>query len=1121
MGLRLIYGRAGSGKSTYCFSEISKKIKNKENCNIFIITPEQFSFTAEKKLMECIDNNAVINSEVLTFNRMAYRVISEVGGGIKTNFSKSAKSMLIYSILQKNSKKLKFLNKSIDNIELIQTILTELKKHNINIDDLKNVKENAEDNYLKIKLEDIIIIYEEFQNYIKDKYIDENDILTLLEEKIDDTDFLKNSYIYIDEFSGFTTQEYIIIKKLIKIAKQVSITITTDNLEKNNSPETDLFYSNKITVSKLKEIVNSIDEKDIWEEPVYLKDLHRFKNNEMIHIEKNIYNVTYEKYEKKLENIKMFLALNQYTEIEHVATEIIKLVRDEKYHYRDISIITKEIDTYSGIAKAVFSKYNIPIFIDEKKDLSQNILVKYLLSILEIYSKNWSYDAVFNYLKTGLVDIDNYDIYKMENYAVKWNIKGKKWLETWNYGLDKNNKEEIKGLEKLRKQIIDPLIELKAKLDGEKNVESISKYLYEFLIKNEIDRRLQRKIERLNNSGFIDIANEYTNSWNIIINLFDELVLVFKNDKITFEKYIDILKIGLKNTGLSKIPGTQDQVILGDVDRSRSHKVKAIFILGLNDGVFPGSNSNEGFFNDNDRNILKDQNIEMAKTTVEKLYEDSFNIYKAFTTTEEKLYLSYVSADLEGKSLRQSTLITKVKKIFPKIDVISDIIYKNKEIMNEDVTFDNLIYKLNKLKEGENIEDIWIDIYNYYERNSLWKNKLYNSLKGISYTNNPEKINDNVINKLYGDILKTSVSKLETYSSCPFSFYLKYGLKIRQKEEFNIKPIDTGSFMHEIIDEFFKIIQKEEIQIKNIEIDELEKIVNSIIEEKLNLNQYYILTSTPKFKTLTNRLKKVTLKSIIYIVQSLSNSDFEVLGNEIEFGENKRYNPIILDLEDGKKVEITGKIDRVDIAKTNNDKYIRIIDYKSSIKNLDLNEVFAGIKIQLLTYLDATCKIEDMLPAGVLYFNLIDPMVKSKSNMTNEQIEEEIRKKFKMQGLILADIEIVRKMDNSLDKGASKIIPAYIDKDGNISNTKSSIITKEQFGILQKYIQKTIKEISKEILNGNIELKPYYNLKSKKTPCEYCEYKPICKFGKVGCKNEYKYIGNIQKDLIFDLMNNK
>ena len=1108
MSLRIIYGRAGTGKSEYCYREIAEKIKSDNQ--ILIITPEQFSFTAEKKLMEAIDTNAVFNAEVVTLSRMAYRVINEIGGRTETNLSKCGKAMLIYSILNNNKKELKLIGKNDENVDMLDTAITEFKKHGISIEQLKQEIDKQEDIYLKNKLTDLSLVYEGFENQLSGKYIDETDLLTILAENIENTDMFNNQYIYIDEFAGFTKQEYQIIEKLILVANQVTVTICIDELHIPKNPNTDIFYSNENTVNKLFEIAQNCGTKV---EEIKLENKYRFKSNELKHLEENLYENRPHKYTNSVENIKLFLAKNQYSEIEEVAKNILKLVRDNGYRYKDISIITKNISNYSSLARAIFDKYDIPIFIDENRDLNQNIIIQYILSVLEIFTKNWSYESVFNYIKTGFSNIEEDEIFKLEKYCLKWGIKQNKWKKEFTYGkYEEKDKTEIERLERIRKDIVNPLMKLKSDIDNDKTAEGISKSIYKFLVEENIAEKINKKIEELEKVGQVDLVKEYQSSLQTILDILDEIVLVFSDDKMTIDKYAQILKVGFKNSNLTKIPGTQDQVIMGDVDRSRSHKVKAIFIIGLNDGEFPSVHKDEGFLNDLDRETLKQDGIELAKGTIENLYEDNFNIYKAFSTAEEKLYLLYSSSDVQGKALRPSMLINKIKKIYPMLQEESDVIETKAEVLNKKTTYDELIIQLSKLKEQDEIDKVWYYVYDYYKKDTEWNTKLEQNLKGLNYTNIPEKIEQTNIDKLYGNTLVTSISKLERYRSCPFSYYLQYGLKIKPEEELKIQTLNTGTFIHEIIDEFFEAVREAEIKLAEITDEQLAEIINKIIDEKLKQSQNYIFTSTAKYRALVVRLKKIIQKALKYIIGTLVQSRFEVLGTEVEFGEKGKYKPIRLTLEDGKRIEIIGKIDRIDTAQSEDGRYLRIIDYKSSAKNIDLNEVYAGLQIQLLTYLDAACKEEDLMPAGVLYFSMLEQMIKADKRMEQEEIEEKIRANFKMKGLILADVNVVKLHDKKLEKGSSALVPAYIDKEGNLSEKKTSGVTAEQFEELQKYMYIVIKQISREILGGNIDLKPYY--KDKKTPCKYCDYKSICGFNMGGCENSYNYIDKKSKEEI-------
>ena len=1119
MGLRIIYGRSGTGKSEYCFLEIAKKIESEEK--IIIITPEQFSFTLERKLMETINRKAVLNAEIITLSRMAYRVLQEIGKTNKTNLSKCGKAMLIYSILHAHKKDLKYLGKTDENIDIIMRAITEFKQHNISIDNLKDEIERIDDIYLQTKLQDIEKVYGDFENHIKENYIDETDKITILAQELENTQIVKSAVIYIDEFAGFTSQEYDVIRKLVQIAKQVNITVCTDNLNQNTNPDIDIFYSNKKTIQKLWQMANEYNLE--IEEAVFLENAFRFKSPELNHLEKNIFEIKFTKYEKDVENISIFLAKNQYAEIEEMAKKINKIVREDNLRYKDISVITKNIETYASLIKGIFGKYEIPVFIDEKRELNQNIIVQYILSILEVLSKNYSNEAIFNYLKLGFLDYEDQEIFDLESYCTKWGITRNKWKEDFTKEIEKR-KQEIERLNTIRKEIITPLENLRKNIVNNKTATSITKHLYQFIQDQKIEEKISEKIKELEEKNLLDLVQEYKTTYDTLIEVLDQIVLIFGDKKLTIEKYLQILKIGLKNSSLGKIPGTQDQVIIGDVERSRSHKVKVVFIIGLNDGIFPSVNKDEGFLDDLDREILKKDGLEIAKGTLENLYEENFNIYKAFSTAEEKIFLSYSSANGEGKTLRPSIYINKIKKMFPKIKEESDVINKKYEVNNKISTYEYLIENISKVKEQE-MPLLWQTVYKYFENQEEWKIKLEKDLQGLNYINLPQKIDKDKIETLYGDVLKTSVSRLEKYKKCAFSYFLQYGLRIKEKEELKVHNFDTGSFMHEVIDDFFtEAIFKNDIEtdgkrkekLQSMEEKDIEKYIDVIVEEKLKLPKNYIFNATAKYKMLVKRLKRVITKALKYIIEGLINSDFNIQDTEVEFGEKGNYKPIIIELEDGKKVEITGKIDRIDTAKSEDGNYLRIIDYKSSAKNIDLNEVYQGLQIQLLTYMDAVCKEEDFIPAGILYFGLLEQMIKADKKITEEEIEEKMRKDFKMKGLILADVKVIKMQDNKIQSGTSNIIPAGITKDGNINQKNTNGVNSEDFKVLQKYIPVIIKQIAKEMLSGNIELKPYN--KKGRTPCEYCEYKSICGFDTKFKENKYNYIDNLSNDEIIKKM---
>ncbi len=1104
MHFNLVYGRSGTGKSNFIYNDIKKKLEEDKEKKIFVIVPEQSNMSAERKLLEITGQNCIMNTEVLTLSRMAYRVLLETENTLKP-ITKIGKSMLIFDLISKEKANLNFLGKSMQNVDVVDRLFTELKKHDVSKESLDKLE--IEDKYFSLKLNDIKLLYEDYNNRISEKLLDENDALSILCDEFDKTNMFDNVDIYIDDFLGFTKQEYRVFEKIASKANSITVCVPTDTLFMNKEKENDIFYFNKKFANKLLEIVASLNG-DV--STICLEEPYRFKSEELKFLEKN-FESNKEKYEKAPKDIKLFLANNPYTELAYVADNIYKLVKEEGYSYNEIGIISENVESYSEDAKALFPKYNIPLFIDEKKQLNQNLLIRYIISLIDIFVKNFSYDSVFNFLKIGLSDYSPEELYYFENYCQKWGIRNNKFKKEFTYEEESQNQQMF---EAMRKEIIDPLIAFKEKVDSNKTYSQISKAIYEFLDENEIIEKLDKKLKEYDN---YELVLEYNTTYSLLNKVFDEMDVIFKDEKTTFEKYKDTFLVGIGTSELGKIPSTQEQVIFGDTDRTRNSKIRALFIVGANDGYFPKEFKSEGYLNDDDRSFLKTQGVELAKDSVESLYEEQFNIYRALTTPEEKLFISYSSSDKEGNALRKSSLIKKMRRLFENLKEDSDVVEKRYEITNENASFENALENYRNYLDGENIEEKWEHAIRYfYNKDSIKLNRI---LSGKDYTNKADKLSKENVEKLYGKRLYTTISRLENYRRCPFSFHLNYGLKLKEKNELKIQTVDTGSFMHEVIDELFRRMEENEIDVDALTDEDIKKLVDDIVNQMLISSRYYLFTSSEKYKLLTRRLKKVVYQAIIYIIYSLKNSDFKLLGHELAFGgKGASYDSIKIDFDD-KHIELSGKIDRVDTAKLSDEEYIRIIDYKSSVKDLDLNQVLAGLQIQLITYLDAACKERKANPSGVLYLGLIDNVIRASKNLSVEEIEAKIKQQFRMKGLVLADINVIKMMDKNIENGKqSDIIPVYLSKDGEITK-KSNSVNKEDFERLTKKVKEIIKELSKEILEGSIDIKPYkYN---QKTGCDYCSYKSICMFNTLFEGNDYYRIPKKEKELLLEEIREK
>lgn len=1103
MKFKLIYGRSGTGKSRYIYEDIKNNINNKK---IYLIVPEQYNLTAEKMLFEITGKKALINVEVLTLSRMAYRVATEVEGKEEVKLSTTGKNMLIYDILTKEKNNLNFLGNSDKNIDIVNRMFTELKKHKVEAQDLKDLE--IEDEYIKLKIKDIVNLYEQYNERINNSFIDEDDTLTVLGNNLSKSKMFDNSYVYIDEFLGFTKQEYIVFEELLKKVEKMHVAITTDSLEIDKM-EDDIFYFNKVFANKLIDISHGLNYEV---EEVFLENNDKkYKSEELKFLEENLF-FNNRKYKNETKDIKVFLAKNPYSEIEYTAKQIHNLVKKSGLRYNEIAIITESIDRFADDVKVILKKYNIPVFVDEKKDLNQNVLIRFIVGLLDVYSKNFSQESVIDFLKIGLLNVEKEDIFLLENYIKKWDIKGNKWFKPFAYEEINDLQEKI---ENLRRQQIGLLLELKNRLSNNRTYTEISKEIYTYLVENNITQCLEEKIKEFND---IDMLEEYNTSYSIVINLLEEIANIFKDEKVLFEKYKEVFQVGINSSDLGKIPLYQDNVILGDTERSRNGKIKVAFILGLNDGLFPSRQSSEGFLGDSDRDYLKQNGIELAKNSVESIFEQEFNFYRTFTLPSEKLFITYSSSDKDGSSIRPSILLKKIKRTFPEVKEESDVINDYFLITNEDASFEEALRVYKSYLEGEikELSEEWKKLlfYFYNEKQEEFKRSIF----GIKYSNLSERLNKNNLDKMYKGNISTSISRIEAYRTCPFSFHLTYGLKLKEKDEMKINSIDTGSFMHEVIEEFFDYVSDNSLSLKTMEDDEIENIVLKILERILTSSKYYIFTYSKKYKILTEKLKNVVIESIKYIVYTLKYSDFNILGSEIEFSRTGQYEPIKITLDDGRVLEIKGKIDRVDVAKLNDDRYVRIVDYKSSVRQIDLNKVVAGLSVQLITYLDAISEKENMIPSGTLYMSLVENFVKADKSMSEEDVAKEIKKNFKMQGIILEDIQVVKMMDNKLNEGSSDIIPVRLNKGGTLGRS-NSLISKTSFDALQKKVKSVIKEIVTDIVSGNISISPYYY--KKKTGCDYCKYKSICMFNTNIKNNEYNIIRNTSKDVILEELENE
>lgn len=1095
--MRVIQGRSGSGKSYFCMNEIKEEIEKSYDGPLIYIVPEQFSLNAEYDLSSVIDRGGTLEVQVLTFKRLCHRIYNEFGFK-KEAISKSGKAMLIYSIMKNYESELALL-KGVDKkqglVETVCDLISEFKRYNVTPDML--MQNTTKDSRLANKLKELAYIYKEYEAKINGQFMDEDDDLRVITSYIEKSKIVANAKIWIDGFDGFTPQELEVIKSLNKVA-DISIALSSD------SEASELFLLNNKTLEKLNRFSNI--------EVVSLNESKRFKNDELRHIEKAFNSFPVQKYSNETKYIDISIMPNLYDEVEKIAYDVSKKVRDENYRYSDLMVVTRNVEAYESIFKMIFERYEIPYFIDSKSELSLQPLVSLVLSLLDICNKGFQTQDVITYLKTGLTNVtDINDIDKLENYVLKYGIKGNKWLSDWDFDTDEVNE----NINRIRNEVVTPIVNFKESIEKQKTVKDVALGIYNFLVEIKIQENIQSLLEQINDNEYVmsvetRYINAYIQVWNIFVELLDEMVITLGDEKTTFEKFAQILKQGISTKQIGLIPATKDGLTIGDISRSRSSHIKVMYVVGVNDGIFPLPYTSEGFLTDLERNELLEQNIEIAKDTKMLLLEENFNIYKILTLASEELHLSYPIADNVGTTLRPSSIINELKAMFPKIKENNFLMMEHsfENLVNtKKSTFIHLAAKSRLKADKEEVDSKWDAVYKWYKENNPKFIDLIEA--GLSYTNKTKNISKNLAQNLYGSTMKSSVSKMETFASCPFMFYLKYGLNLKERKTFKLETPDTGIFMHDILDKFSKYLERNNISWRDVEKEDLTNISSKIVEETLAERKYNIFTSNNRLKFLSIKLKRIVTRVLWIITLHIKNSEFDVMGSEMTFGENSNYPAVTIELSEGNKLVLNGKIDRIDIAKTEEGKFLRVIDYKSSSKAINLSNVFYGLQLQLITYLDVATT-NDLIEGGALYLKLDDPMVKTKKNITPEEIEEQIREKLKMNGIILADARLVQAMDTKMDKDSANI-NLSVKKDGTYSKMPTASL--EELKGLCKHTKSILKKFAEEILNGAIQNEP---LRIKKeNPCSYCDYREICNFDKE-LGNRFKKVSELKNEEVFE-----
>lgn len=1102
MSLQFVMGPSGSGKSHYLYEWVTRESLEHSDRNYIVLVPEQFTMQTQKDLVTANPHGGILNVEVLSFHRLAQRVFEEVGETQRVILDEVGKNFIIRKIAGDNEEKLKVLGnklKKIGYISEIKSVISEFTQYDIQPDMLDELQKKAEKNpILCQKLSDIKTIYEGFREYLKEKYITGEEILDVLSLVAKKSKLLKDSVIVLDGFTGFTPVQNKLLRELLHVCDKLVITVTMDPDENPfvYKHPYQLFALSKQMVTTLMQIARECGA--TIEEPVclYQKPVYRFRENEPLSfLESHLFRYSGECYAKEQEVIQVWRAKNPQEEADFVAQRIRHLVRTKHYRYRDFAVLTNDIDAYATHMERAFSRYEIPVFMDHKRTILLNSCVEYIRSLLAMAEQNFTYESVFRYLRTGLVNFKREEIDVLENYVVALGIRGyKKWQEKWVRRTQYMDEAELAEINRIREAFVGSIEAVMTVLKNRsKTVFGITEALHTFFMKEELQKRVKEYQLKFERQGELALEKEYAQVYRIVIELLDRFVELLGEEKISLKEYCELMDAGLEEAKVGIIPPSIDQVVVGDVERSRIKDVKVVFLLGANDVYIPGVAQNAGLLSEYDRQLLSDSGATLAPGTKEKTYIQKFYLYLILTKPTNQVYLTYSKSSADGKSMRPSYLVADLKKLFTKLQVQDvSLLIQDRELTVEsgiDCLVGGLQHKEKGLSKG------WQELYTWYKRQPEWEKKVEQIVEAAFYEKPASILSRETAKKLYGDILENSVTRLENFSKCAYSHFLAYGLKLKEREEYRFRALDLGNLFHGSLEKYSKKLDQAGFTWTDVTEDAREALIHESVEECIVDYGNSILYSTARNEYIIQRLKRMLRRTVWALSRQLEKGDFGPEGYEISFGKFSGLETSDIDLGDLGRMNLRGKIDRVDICEEEDKVYVKVIDYKTGRQVFDLGELCYGIQMQLVIYMNAAMEMQkrknpkkQIIPAGLFYYRMQDPIVSKPKG--EKSAEEMILKELCPDGVVQGSEDVLTHLDREF-LTSSDVIPVSKTKSGELSKT-SKVLSEADFRLISDFAKEQVRKIGTKIMEGEAEIAPYEL--DGVTGCQYCPYQSVCRF---------------------------
>ena len=1113
MSLRFCFGPSGSGKSHRIYEEIMQRAAEEPGRNFLIIVPDQFTMQTQKDLVMRSDRDGILNIDVLSFGRLSHRILEEVGTKEMPVLDDTGKSLVLQKVAADLKEQLPAMGSLLHKqgyIHEVKSAISEFMQYGISTQDMDKLITSAQKRgALAMKLKDLKTLYRGFQDYIRDHFITTEETLDVLRRSLSKSKILKGSVVVFDGFTGFTPIQNRLIQELMRVCAETIVTVTIGVGEDpyKMDGEQKLFHLSKKTVADLEKLAAEA-EVERGEDLFVKGGPNRFAKAPALHyLEQNLFRYQYEPYAGEQQEIHMFEALSPREEVHQTALYIRHLIREQGMTYRDIAVVIGDLEGYVSYVETEFGQLEIPCFLDRTRGIVLNPMIEYIKSALQLYIKDFSYDTVFHFLRSGMADISREEIDELENYVIRTGARGYRTysrlftrrteeMQENAEGSEQAEEKTMERLNRIRQQFMDA-VEILHMGSQEKAGDYVS-HLYDFLEQNQVQQKLLNYQQQFEKEGDLSRAREYAQIYRLVMDLLDQVYELLGEEEISRQEFADILEAGFGEITVGTIPQNVDRIVVGDMERTRLKQVKVLFFLGVNDGNIPKNASKGGIISDMDREFLIESGTEMAPSPRQQMYIQRLYLYLNMTKPSEQLYLSYAKVNSEGKGIRPSYLIDTVRKLFPAMSVeYPQNRSRLEQIEGRQEGARYLAEELREYVEGtlpeEERQDFYL-MYRAYEADAAGRDLLTRAAFRRYRESGLSRI---VARALYGQQLENSVSRLETYAACACRHFLQYGLSLQEREEFGFEASDMGTVYHAVLENFAGKLAESNLTWWDFTEDFAAKAVKESVEAYAATYGETVLYSSARNEYAITRMSRILTRTVLTLQKHLKQGSFQPDDYELSFRFAEDLDSIHVDLSEDEKMHLQGRIDRIDVSEDAEHVYVKVIDYKSGNRKFDLAALYYGLQLQLVVYMNAAMEMEsrkhpdkEIVPAALLYYHIDDPTIETPVELTDEQINEQILAKLRMNGVVNSDPEVVERLDRYM-QDKSVVIPVEKKKDGSFS-ARSGVLSREEMQLISSYVDAKIRSIGREILDGKIAANPYE--KGNEEACTYCAYKKVCGF---------------------------